>query len=102
MKQILTAAIIVVALSGCSKPFEEFTKMETTKVCDSADSDKRATFILQCIKNANPKSDEEPEDWLYKCERFSDNLFCMDMEVEFTCYDKQCWKRSPARPVIVN
>jgi hypothetical protein len=34
-----------------------------------------AKFILDCIENANPKSDEEPEDWLHICERMATNLY---------------------------
>lgn len=41
--------------------------------CNSAEQSK---FILTCIKNANPKSDEEPEDWLYQCKNISLDLYC--------------------------
>jgi hypothetical protein len=40
------------------------------------DNDKRAEFIVNCAKAANPMSDEEGEDLVLQCERTSRNLFC--------------------------
>ena len=40
------------------------------------DNDKRAEFIVNCAKAANPLSDEEGEDMVLQCERTSRNLFC--------------------------
>ena len=39
-------------------------------------NDKRAEFIINCAKVANPMSDEEGEDLVKQCERTSYNLFC--------------------------
>ena len=39
-------------------------------------NDKRAEFIINCAKAANPMSDEEGEDLVEQCERTSRNLFC--------------------------
>ena len=97
--KISIVLICLIALSGCEKPFEEYAEVKTKTVCNESDSDKRAAFILQCIFNANPKSDEEPEDWLNKCENFSNNLFCKKMAVEVTCYDKYCHRESLPRPI---
>ena len=40
------------------------------------DNDKRAEFIINCAKAANPMSDEEGEDLVIQCERTSYDLFC--------------------------
>lgn len=40
------------------------------------DNDKRAKFIIDCAKAANPMSDEEGEDLVHQCERTSEDLFC--------------------------
>ena len=40
------------------------------------DNDKRAEFIINCAKAANPMSDEEGEDLVLQCERTSYDLFC--------------------------
>lgn len=37
--------------------------------------EKAAAFILDCLANANPLSDEEPEDWIRNCERFAMNMY---------------------------
>ena len=44
------------------------------------DNDKRAEFILNCAKAANPMSDEEGEDLVIQCERTSRNLFCDEVK----------------------
>ena len=44
------------------------------KICKN--NDKRAEFIINCAKVANPMSDEEGEDLVKQCERTSYNLFC--------------------------
>lgn len=40
------------------------------------DNDKRAKFVIDCAKAANPMSDEEGEDLVLQCERTSNALFC--------------------------
>ena len=44
------------------------------------DNDKRAEFIINCAKAANPMSDEEGEDLVIQCERTSHNLFCDEIK----------------------
>ena len=44
------------------------------------DNDKRAEFIINCAKAANPMSDEEGEDLVLQCERTSRNLFCDEVK----------------------
>ena len=44
------------------------------------DNDKRAEFIINCAKAANPMSDEEGEDLVIQCERTSRHLFCDEVK----------------------
>ena len=44
--------------------------------CDTSTAPIRATFTLTCISNANPKSDEEPEDWIRLCKKMADETYC--------------------------
>lgn len=44
------------------------------------DNDKRAEFIINCAKAANPMSDEEGEDLVLQCQRTSRDLFCDEVK----------------------
>jgi hypothetical protein len=44
------------------------------------DNDKRAEFIINCAKAANPMSDEEGEDLVEQCQRTSYDLFCEEVK----------------------
>ena len=65
MKKILVAVIIL--LSGCLGENQSNIRYAEIVTLDSSTIDMRAKFILTCLKNANPKSDEEPEDWMKIC-----------------------------------
>jgi hypothetical protein len=73
-------AILVLAVAASIGAFlcvqDEFRTVQVEDVNCHESNERRASFILQCIENANPKSDEEPEDWLYICERMSIDLYC--------------------------
>jgi len=43
-------------------------------------NDKRAEFIINCAKAANPMSDEEGEDLVEQCQRTSYDLFCEEVK----------------------
>ena len=49
-------------------------KWRWNQVCN--DADKRAKFIIDCAKAANPMSDEEGEDLVKQCDSSSRELFC--------------------------
>ena len=53
---------------------EDQRKWRWHKICKN--NDKRAEFILNCAKAANPMSDEEGEDLVKQCEKTSYDLFC--------------------------
>lgn len=78
----LTASMLSVLLcvSGC-----DYEKTQTiTKshpVCDSSTIEARASFTLSCIANANPKSDEEPEDWITICQDMAIKTYCPEKVV---------------------
>ena len=66
MKYLLIIALAVQAY-GIVGNNSYYTKCNTVE---------QAKFVLTCIKNANPKSDEEPEDWIYECKNMSLDMFC--------------------------
>lgn len=75
---------LAIALSvGCDKG-EIRTLERNDNFCTTESKEERAHFILQCIENANPKSDEEPEDWIVKCEDISTRTFCKEITVMIT------------------
>lgn len=69
MKYLLVIMLIVINIQAG----ENIRVVETYNQCNKKD---QSVFILDCIKNANPKSDEEPEDWIYMCKNMSLDLFC--------------------------
>lgn len=71
-----TIVIIIIwsLLSGCSVDISALRSEEVSD-CHGPKNIDRAKWLLACIENANPKSDEEPEDWLWICESMSKS-FC--------------------------
>ena len=69
MKQLLIAALILVACE--SEP-----QQKAEPVLCKPDTEKLQTWMLECIKNGNPKSDEEPEDLVLQCEATAVRMFC--------------------------
>jgi hypothetical protein len=57
--------------------------------CKDESIEHRASFTLECIKNANPSSDEEPEDWIRECEYMALNLYCK--KAQFDYYKDKDW-----------
>lgn len=75
-KITIVLALTVSILAGCSDRNETRTVEITDLHCSADSAEKRAEFTLQCIANANPKSDEEPEDWITKCQYMAEKNFC--------------------------
>ena len=75
--KIIILIIAVTVLSACDRVRE---RLRYYSECTAETVDKRATFILQCISNANPKSDEEPEDWLQKCQVIAEETYCESVQ----------------------
>ena len=66
--------VFVLALFGCEGEPQEFPKTEYD--CSETSKEVLAEFTLTCLKNANPLSDEEPEDWMDKCPRMATRTYC--------------------------
>lgn len=75
MKRTRLAAIsciAAVALSGC----EPVLTLTSRSFCAHSMAERRAKFIIDCSRAANPMSDEEGEDLVAQCESTASNLFC--------------------------
>ena len=68
---IFIAALLPIV--GCES---DRTINRNDPICDHSTVDKRAEFTLSCISNANPKSDEEPEDWIRLCQKMAIKNYC--------------------------
>ena len=78
VRATLGAVLIALLCAGCSKG-EIRVREINAHHCTMESSEKRADFILQCIDNANPKSDEEPEDWIGKCQNMAEQTLCPEI-----------------------
>jgi hypothetical protein len=82
MKTKLVLLFFLVLLIGCGSDtgrIREITELRT--VCDKSSIEPRASFIIGCLKNANPASDEDPEDWMRICQEMGERLYCDKREV---------------------
>lgn len=77
--RIMSLMFVLVLLVGCSKAEDRVIKRMSSN-CDGTENNV-SEFTLQCIKNANPKSDEEPEDWIYMCKNMAVDTFCKKVSV---------------------
>ncbi|CAN8141436.1 hypothetical protein THIOSC15_2930020 [uncultured Thiomicrorhabdus sp.] len=78
---VLTLLLLLV-LPGCTSREGEVPTTQTYKhVCDDNTVTQRADFIINCVRNANPKSDEEPEDWITLCQTMAEETYCPNKEV---------------------
>ncbi|MCP4262922.1 MAG: hypothetical protein GY774_36240 [Planctomycetes bacterium] len=68
--------ILPLFLVGCDDAPKYRTYHELEHVCAADTVPARAEFTLQCIANANPKSDEEPEDWIRLCLEMAVDTYC--------------------------
>lgn len=65
----------LLGMLGCERaiPMTNYDCPETLRA-------EQAEFILSCIKNGNPLSDEAPEDWIPLCEEIGKRLFCKEVK----------------------
>ena len=81
MIKLIVASILLTTVVGCgwkdlpTKPETRIIQKEE-QICSSDTKKDRASFILQCLANANPKSDEEPEDWIRECQVMAEQTYC--------------------------
>ena len=78
---VLLSVLLCVACSDNSEKGKVREIEARQNYCTADTSKDRAEFILQCLKNANPKSDEEPEDWIYQCKEMAEDTLCPMTEV---------------------
>jgi hypothetical protein len=64
------------ALACEPEPWEDY--WSTTERYCAAPDEFLADKIIACIAAANPKSDEEPEDWLRECDRIMRRALCRE------------------------
>ena len=83
MNKLILAAAFMAMLSGCGDESTGNKVGDTAEVfshkaywCQDDTTQVRADFILQCVENANPMSDEEPEDYILECRYTSKVLYC--------------------------
>lgn len=63
-------------LAGCDEPPFEYSVVEEVTICDQAPESALEDFTLKCISGANPRSDEEPEDWIGICLELAQEIHC--------------------------
>ena len=82
---LLVTSLLLVA---CENPSGETRiRIKTIYECDEQQKKESADFILKCIANGNPKSDEEPEDWIGMCEDMAHRNICTQNIYDIT---EQC------------
>lgn len=74
-----SAFVFVMLLSACTPKPDTVDPSYDTYACDAVQSEKLSAFILKCIESANPKSDEEPEDWIELCQKMGRETLCSVM-----------------------
>lgn len=88
---IVVMTLVIVSLAACPQPKREEYYAPT------CDTDKMASFIVDCAAAANPKADEEGEDLVIACTKTAVPIFCGP-----TCFrsyngDFLCEERSTKR-----
>lgn len=81
MKKLIVLLIICLSCIACNNHPDTKKIREVRMDCSEIDPNIKAKFILDCIKNGNPNSDEEPEDWIPLCEDMAEKTFCKEVTV---------------------
>jgi hypothetical protein len=85
-------AILLTVVATCSS-----YNVERRCIPNGSHAGSRAEFVLSCAENANPKSDEEPEDMLRECDRIARDTFC-DHVWAVKCRGDSCAERHEWTP----
>ncbi len=109
MLKYLLIALATASVLGCADPKGSTrTYSVDANHCTQDTVADRSNFILACIANANPKSDEEPEDWLKICQQIAEQTICPITRVRVTdeCISAtfgRCnfWEERTRVPVVV-
>lgn len=96
MKKYLAAVVLMALVIGCAPEKKKKTLINWKSKCvTTEDKDKQARFLLDCIKNGNPMSDEEPEDLVSQCEQTSENVVCPQTCVKEVYMPDVGWSEYP-------
>lgn len=78
MKHLLLIAAVVLLTACGGEKIQGTTRIQPGEhqTCHDSTIKQRADFTLQCIGNANPNSDEEPEDWIGMCQEMAKSTYC--------------------------
>ena len=91
--------VIALAVLGCGKrPVHDYDW-----VCEEKTQEARRDMIVKCLEGANPKSDEEPEDWIDKCAQMATANYCKKVS-SFFYHDNRTWDehRTPCTEARTN
>lgn len=98
-RYLILTIVIFLLLAGCSEG-ETNIRTEYANVCYSRTLETRSDFILKCIKNANPMSDEEPEDYIRECKNTATDLYCETKKFKiFETYTGGRWVTTTKREI---
>jgi len=83
----------IILLAACGEPWQPPPpRAATVQRCVSQeDRDKLSDFVSMCIRDANPKSDEEPEDWIKQCESTGISMICPIVPAVSVKRCDTCW-----------
>ena len=102
----VSAVLLLLLVAGCTDINGTRVIERDETYCQMDSSEARSKFILQCIKNANPQSDEEPEDWILKCQDMAEETLCpvILMQITQVCGEgARCrWSEVSRKPKALN
>ena len=91
--------ITLALMLGCEDP-PQAPNLTTVLECREEHKEKLAPWILECIANANPKSDEEPEDWIGRCEGMGRRTLCDQIPaLRYQTCGSCSWRTVPCKDV---
>lgn len=77
MKKILLIAFAITFIFSATAYAGGYMRISYRYYCtEKADRQGYSESFLKCVFNANPKSDEEPEDWIPKCAEYTREAWC--------------------------
>lgn len=89
---LIIAVLSLALLAGCgSRRGEVYSRVSADNWCEGHEVEYR-DFVASCIKDANPKSDEEPEDWISQCEQTGKRIICpiRSTVTTYLCTNSDC------------
>jgi len=100
MRKNILWCLLALFMVGCTDQEETKIRVKTDNYCQLDTAKERADFILQCVKDANPHSDEEPEDWIRMCQYMAEDTLCRNVDFEIT-YGREgsVWTELRRRPM---